>query len=131
MSNPIRILILFLYGGCIGLLQSCGELPAKKVEYIHKKGDQSIEVRIRTGNDYLTYDTPTAIDFEWTNIDPNSVIIGGTGIKLLGILDATTQTEFTVTREQLKTDTLRITVLYKSGDKRIPAAFHIPVKSGK
>lgn len=129
MKNPLPTLLFLLFGGMLFSLQSCGEAPTKKVEYIHTKGDQSVQLRILNGSDYLIYDTPTLVDFEWTNIDPSTAIIGGAGIKMLGNSDGISKTEFTVTKDKLKTDTLHITILFKKDNKRMPAAFHVPVRA--
>lgn len=120
---------LFFLLGFIGiLLQSCENSQTEKVEYLFESGTSSVRLNILSGNDYLLYETPTRLDFEWTNIDPNTTMIGGTGIKMLGIQNGISQTEFTVPKHRLQTDTLHITVLFKKDGKRIPAAFHIPMR---
>lgn len=128
MKYKTSIPLLPLFAILILILQSCGNSNKETVEYLHTSGDQSIRLKILTGNDYLIYNTPTRLDFEWTNIEPALAIIGGTGIKMLGYEGNKTKTEFTVTKENLKTDTLHITILYRKNDRRVPASFHIPVR---
>tara|TARA_R110002051_G_scaffold107616_1_gene180452 strand:+ start:2778 stop:3173 length:396 start_codon:yes stop_codon:yes gene_type:complete len=128
MKHKIHIQLLPLFASLILILQSCENTPKETVEYLHSSGDQSVRLKILTGNDYLIYNTPTRLDFEWTNIQPEMAIIGGTGIKMLGYEGNKTKTEFTVTTENLKTDTLHITILYRKNDRRVPASFHIPVR---
>jgi hypothetical protein len=128
MKHKTSIQLLPLLAIFILSLQSCGNTPKETVEYVHTSGDQSVRLNILTANDYLIYNTPTRLDFEWTNIEPELAIIGGTGIKMLGYEGNKTKTEFTVTKENLKIDTLHITILYKKGDRRVPTSFHIPVR---
>ncbi|MFT5752258.1 MAG: hypothetical protein ACI86L_001771 [Dokdonia sp.] len=131
MKNKAPTLLLLLFGSMLISFQSCGNTQTKKTEYMNTIGDQSVELRILNDNDYLIYDTPTRVDFKWTNIDLESTNIGGAEIKILGTINEITQTEFTVTKEKLKMDTLHITIIFKKGHKRIPTVFHVPVRAKK
>ena len=128
MKHKTSTQLLPLFAILILAVLSCGNSPKETVEYLHISGDQSVRLNILTANDYIIYNTPTRLDFEWTNIEPELAIIGGTGIKMLGYEGNKTKTEFTVTKENLKTDTLHITILYRKNDRRVPASFHIPVR---
>lgn len=129
MKHKTNIQLLPLFAILILILQACGNSPKETLEYLHTSGDQSVRLNILTGNDYLIYNTPTRLDFEWTNIVPETTSISGAGIKLIQHIDNVTQTEFTVTKEKIKSDTLHITILFRKDGKRIPTAFHVPVRT--
>lgn len=122
---------IFIFGILILTINSCGESKKKTAEYIYENGESSVRLKILNGNDYLIYDTPTRTDFEWTNIEPKTSYIVGTGIKMLGTKDGITKTEINVPSDYLKTDTLNIRLRFEIKGEKIDKEFNVPMRNEK
>jgi len=120
---------IFICGILILTLNSCGESKKKTSEYIYENRDSSVRLKILNGNDYLIYDMPTRIDFEWKNIDPKTSYIVGTGIKMLGTKSGITKTEINVPSDYLKTDTLKIKLRFEIKGEKIDKEFNVPMRN--
>ena len=119
----------FLLGLFILSLNSCTESIKKTSKFIYEIEESSVQLKILNGNDYLTYNTPIRVDFEWKNIEPETVSIYGTGIKLLGINNEVTQTEINIERHHLISDTLDIKLSFELNGQKTSTYFNIPVKN--
>jgi len=106
------------------LICSCNNKP----EYFYQKGDSSVQLKINNGNDYLIYDTPTKVDFEWKNINTQTFLIYGTGIRILKTTGNVTKTEINVPKNLLQNDTLNIKVHFEANKEKITTEFNIPMK---
>ena len=119
----------FLLGLFILSLNSCTESIKKTSKFIYEIEESSVQLKILNGNDYLTYNTPIRVDFEWKNIEPERVSIYGAGIKLLGIKNEVTQTEINIERHYLISDTLDIKLSFELNGQKTSTYFNIPVKN--
>ena len=129
MQNLKMINQTFLLGLFILSLNSCTESIKKTSKFIYEIEESSVQLKILNGNDYLTYNTPIRVDFEWKNIKPETVSIYGTGIKLLGIKNEVTQTEINIERHYLISDTLDIKLSFELNGQKTSTYFNIPVKN--
>ena len=129
MQNLKMINQTFLLGLFILSLNSCTESIKKTSKFIYEIEESSVQLKILNGNDYLTYNTPIRVDFEWKNIEPETVSIYGTGIKLLGINNEVTQTEINIERHHLISDTLDIKLSFELNGQKTSTYFNIPVKN--
>ena len=129
MQNLKMINRAFLLGLFILSLNSCTESIKKTSKFIYEIEESSVQLKILNGNDYLTYNTPIRVDFEWKNIEPETVSIYGTGIKLLGINNEVTQTEINIERHHLISDTLDIKLSFELNGQKTSTYFNIPVKN--
>lgn len=118
-------IILFL------TLNSCSESKEKSNKNIYKNGKSSVQLKILNGKNFLIYNTPTRVDFEWKNIDLRTTSIYGLGIKILEADDKTTKTEINVPRNYLDKDTLSIKLNFEVNGKDINTEFTIPLKEQK
>jgi len=121
---------VFVYIILILTLNSCVESKKKTSEFIYKDGESSVKIKILNGNDYLTYDMPIRVDFEWTNIDIETSSIYGVGIKILEGKNEITKTEINVPSNYLKKDTLNIKLSFEVKEEIIKTEFNIPVRNG-
>ncbi|MEO2101156.1 hypothetical protein [Leeuwenhoekiella blandensis] len=119
----------FLLGLFILSLNSCTESIKKTSKFIYEIEESSVQLKILNGNDYLTYNTPIRVDFEWKNIEPETVSIYGAGIKLLRIKNEVTQTEINIERHHLISDTLDIKLSFELNGQKTSTYFNIPVKN--
>ena len=129
MQNLKMINQTFLLGLFILSLNSCTESTKKTSKFIYEIEESSVQLKILNGNDYLTYNTPIRVDFEWKNIEPETVSIYGAGIKLLGINNEVTQTEINIERHHLISDTLDIKLSFELNGQKTSTYFNIPVKN--
>ena len=129
MQNLKMINQTFLLGLFILSLNSCTESIKKTSKFIYEIEESSVQLKILNGNDYLTYNTPIRVDFEWKNIEPETVSIYGAGIKLLGIKNEVTQTEINIERHYLISDTLDIKLSFELNGQKTSTYFNIPVKN--
>ena len=129
MQNLKMINRAFLLGLFILSLNSCTESIKKTSKFIYEIKESSVQLKILNGNDYLTYNTPIRVDFEWKNIEPERVSIYGAGIKLLGIKNEVTQTEINIERHHLISDTLDIKLSFELNGQKTSTYFNIPVKN--
>ena len=129
MQNLKMINRAFLLGLFILSLNSCTESIKKTSKFIYEIEESSVQLKILNGNDYLTYNTPIRVDFEWKNIEPETVSIYGAGIKLLGINNEVTQTEINIERHHLISDTLDIKLSFELNGQKTSTYFNIPVKN--
>ena len=129
MQNLKMINQTFLLGLFILSLNSCTESIKKTSKFIYEIEESSVQLKILNGNDYLTYNTPIRVDFEWKNIEPERVSIYGAGIKLLGIKNEVTQTEINIERHHLISDTLDIKLSFELNGQKTSTYFNIPVKN--
>ena len=119
MQNLKMINQTFLLGLFILSLNSCTESIKKTSKFIYEIEESSVQLKILNGNDYLTYNTPIRVDFEWKNIEPETVSIYGAGIKLLRIKNEVTQTEINIERHHLISDTLDIKLSFELSGKKL------------
>ena len=129
MQNLKMINQTFLLGLFILSLNSCTESIKKTSKFIYVIEESSVQLKILNGNDYLTYNTPIRVDFEWKNIEPETVSIYGAGIKLLRIKNEVTQTEINIERHHLISDTLDIKLSFELNGQKTSTYFNIPVKN--
>ena len=129
MQNLKMINQTFLLGLFILSLNSCTESIKKTSKFIYEIEESSVQLKILNGNDYLTYNTPIRVDFEWKNIEPERVSIYGAGIKLLRIKNEVTQTEINIERHHLISDTLDIKLSFELNGQKTSTYFNIPVKN--
>ncbi|EAQ49628.1 MULTISPECIES: hypothetical protein [Leeuwenhoekiella] len=129
MQNLKMINQTFLLGLFILSLNSCTESIKKTSKFIYEIEESSVQLKILNGNDYLTYNTPIRVDFEWKNIEPETVSIYGAGIKLLRIKNEVTQTEINIERHHLISDTLDIKLSFELNGQKTSTYFNIPVKN--
>jgi len=129
MQNLKMINRAFLLGLFILSLNSCTESIKKTSKFIYEIEESSVQLKILNGNDYLTYNTPIRVDFEWKNIEPETVSIYGAGIKLLRIKNEVTQTEINIERHHLISDTLDIKLSFELNGQKTSTYFNIPVKN--
>lgn len=113
-------------------LISCKNSKKDKVELVYENGIEKIAIEIENGKDFLIYDQLTKTNFIVNNIDPASLLIVGSGIRILGTdnNNTTVQTEIKVPSDFLDKDTLTIKVRYGEGYKKGPD-FQIPMKKPK
>ena len=129
MQNLKMINQTFVLGLFILSLNSCTESIKKTSKFIYEIEESSVQLKILNGNDYLTYNTPIRVDFEWKNIEPETVSIYGAGIKLLRIKNEVTQTEINIERHHLISDTLDIKLSFELNGQKTSTYFNIPVKN--
>lgn len=119
---------IVLFGLLILILNSCSDSKKVTSKFIYENGASSVELKILSGNNYLIYDKPIKANFEWKNIDPQTGVIYGTGIKILKAENEITQTEINVPRSHLQSDTLNIQLRFKINGKQTETEFNVPVK---
>ena len=129
MQNLKMINQTFLLGLFILSLNSCTESIKKTSKFIYEIEESSVQLKILNGNGYLAYNTPIRVDFEWKNIEPETVSIYGAGIKLLRIKNEVTQTEINIERHHLISDTLDIKLSFELNGQKTSTYFNIPVKN--
>ncbi|MFI2743564.1 hypothetical protein ACG2LH_12550 [Zhouia sp. PK063] len=127
MRNLKMIKRTLLFGLLILTLNSCTESKKNSSEFIYENGNSSVELKILNGNDYLTYDTPIRMDFEWKNIDPKTASIFGVGIKVLGTKNGITKTEINVPSNYSESDTLNIKLRFEFNGEKIGTEFNVPL----
>lgn len=110
------------------IVNSCSEGKQSASNFIFTQGESRVELKIVNGNNFLFYDTPTKVDFEWKNINIKTGSIFGTGIKMLGSKNNITSTEITIPRNYLNTDTLYIKLQFEINGEKIETQFNVPVK---
>ncbi len=113
------------------IINSCSEAEKKSSKFSYNKGESSVELKIINGNDYLIYNTPTRVDFEWVNIDPKTSLIYGSGIKILVAKENVTQTEISVPNNYLKNDSLNIKLSFEIDGEKLNTEFNVPMKNDK
>ena len=109
-------------------LLSCGKAEKPENRYKFEHRSSGVEMKILNGKNFLVYDEPTLVIFEWKYIDKYSWIILGSGIRILNYHNNITETEIKVPSNYLKNDTLRIDLRYVSQDDTIKTVFNVPVR---
>jgi hypothetical protein len=122
---------LFLLALLILNLNSCSESKKNTSEFKYENGESSVELKILNGNDYLIYNEPIRTDFDWKNIDPNTLSIFGAGIKMLGTENGITKTEINVPSNYLESDTLNIKLRFEINGEKTGTEFNVPIKNGE
>lgn len=124
-------IFLVLVGFFITIVKSLifNEAKTKSSTYVYENGNSKVELKILNEHDYLVYDTPTQADFIFTNINPQTISIYGTGIKILNCENNSAQTEINVPNRSLKNDTLPITLNFEVNGSKTTTQFKIPIKS--
>jgi hypothetical protein len=122
---------LFFLALLILNLNSCSESKKNTSEFKYENGESSVELKILNGNDYLIYNEPIRTDFDWKNIDPNTLSIFGAGIKMLGTENGITKTEINVPSNYLESDTLNIKLRFEINGEKIGTEFNVPIKNGE
>ncbi|MCH8536033.1 MAG: hypothetical protein LAT51_13255 [Flavobacteriaceae bacterium] len=84
----------------------------KKQKFIYENGNQKIEIKILSGNDYLEYNKPIRTNFELTNITASDLMIVGRGVRFLGSENGNVKTQIKVKNNDLESDTLAIRVRF-------------------
>lgn len=107
-SSTISFLIFFFI---IGLI-SCEKIETKN-PFIVQVDDKRIELILEDNADYLVYDMPTKAEFVWTNIEKNSWIVTGRGIRLVEFKKDRAVMEINYTSEESTSDTLEIQLKFK------------------
>ena len=120
---------IFIYFVSILILNSCFGLSEESEKFIYKKGKSSVKLKILNGSDYLIYDTPTRVDFEWKNIDLKTSSIYGLGVKILGSKNEVTKTEIAIPSNYLTKDSLDLKLNFKINGEDITTKFIIPLKT--
>ena len=120
------------------VLTSCKEDQERTESYLYvfEKGNSAVTLKILNGNDYLIYDEPTKVNFEWKNVDNYSGQIIGAGIKIAGFKSNSknirvTETEITPPSHYIKNETLDILLKYQVENKPVEAKMFIPLKAKK
>lgn len=112
------------------IIYSCGNVKNEKPQLTYENGNQKVEIKILDGNNYLEYDKPTKTDFVLTNIEPNTFIVAGAGIKVLGTKNGIMKTEIKVPNDYLETDTLNVKVRFGKNPEETHE-FYIPMKKAE
>jgi hypothetical protein len=112
------------------ILTSCKSF--KENIFVYKNEKQKVEMIIQNGDDFLKYETPTKVDFKFTNIDLKTSSIFGLGIKILNGFDSlngVVKTKVNVPRNRLKTDTLNVIIRFNNvNNEKLDAQFKVPIK---
>lgn len=130
MTKAFNIISLVVF---ISAFSACKNLEEQEnVSLVYEDGIEKITIEIKSGKDYLVYDTPTRTDFIVNNIDPITLTIYGAGIRILGTNKDKTamRTEINVPSNYLDKDTLTIKVRFGEDHKK-GHDFNIPLKKSE
>lgn len=107
-SSTILFLIIFFIIGLISCEKAETENP-----FVVQVDDKRVELILEDNADYLVYDMPTKAEFVWTNIEKNSWIVTGRGIRLVEFKKDRAVMEINYTSEESTSDTLEIQLKFK------------------
>lgn len=110
------------------ILKSCNEFKKEPKVFFYENGESSVQLKILNGNNFLIYNTPTRVNFEWKNIDIKTSSIYGLGIKILKASKKVTHTEINVPENYLKNDSLNIKLNFQIKGKNINTEFKVPLR---
>ncbi len=122
---------LLLFGLLVMILNSCSESQENTPKFFYKNGNSSVELKILNESNYLTYDSPIRTNFHLINVNPNTVSILGTGIKIIRIENGIIKTEINIPKNYLKSDTLDIRLSFEKDGEKLKTEFNIPIKNRK
>ena len=103
----IKYILLFFV-----VVTACQKQETKN-PFIVQVDDKRIELILEDNADYLVYDMPTKAEFVWTNIEKNSWIVTGRGIRLVEFKKDRAVMEINYPSEKSTSDTLEIQLKFK------------------
>ena len=77
---------------------------------------------------FLYYGISTKADFIQSNIDQNSLMVLGAGIRIVGGSEGILKTEINVPENYLEIDTLNIKIKFEKSGKEFGHVFKVPLK---